>query len=86
MLLLSPVSIMAINEDLEWRTVANHPWLAVTLNFAVYGLILAFLRKLCYSHANRLLGRADVDEMAEIGPRSAEIPESAEIEGYLVEK
>ena len=84
--LLSPVSIMAINEDLDWRIVANLPWLAVGLNFAAYGSILVVLRRMCYSHANRLLGRADVDELAEIRPRSAEIPDTSEIEGYLVEK
>jgi ABC-type transport system involved in multi-copper enzyme maturation permease subunit len=54
-LLLSPASIMAVNEDGQWRSLANLPWLAVAVNFAAYGLITLWLRRLCYAQARVLL-------------------------------
>jgi hypothetical protein len=84
--LFSPAFIMGFNESNDWAVLAKAPWIAVIVNFTAYGLILVCLRKLCYAHANRLLGRADVDELAEIGPKSAKIPENSEIEACLIEK
>jgi len=72
-LLLSPASIMAFNETNDWQSVANLPWVAVILNFAAYGMILMGLRRLCYSHVDRLLGRLDVEEAYEIWRARPEI-------------
>ena len=73
MYLLSPASIMAFNEASDLTNLANLPWVAVTVNFAAYGFILARLRKLCYFQADRLLGRMDADDSTEIRPVETEI-------------
>ena len=86
LLLLSPASIIEFNEESGWRSLANYPWVAVSVNFAAYGLILVWLRKLCYSHADRLLGRVNVGEQPDVRAKGIEIVETPEIEGWLAEK
>ena len=83
--LLSPASIMAFNEEGYWRNVANSPWLAVAGNFAVYGVITLWLRKLCYSRADRLLGRLASDKPTGTGIESPQINESSEIDACPAE-
>jgi ABC-type transport system involved in multi-copper enzyme maturation permease subunit len=85
-LLLSPASIIAINEEGQWRSLANLPWFAVAVNFAAYGLITLWLRKLCYSRADRLLGRVPIDKLPETRGASPEFPKSFEIDVCLSEK
>ncbi|MSR56101.1 MAG: hypothetical protein EXS05_00265 [Planctomycetaceae bacterium] len=57
--LLSPASIIAVNEYSEMTTFANAPWLAVVLNFLGYGAMLALIRSACLGNADWFLGRAD---------------------------
>ncbi|HEY2252658.1 MAG TPA: hypothetical protein VGH74_16405, partial [Planctomycetaceae bacterium] len=85
LLLLSPASIMAINESCEWRSLANCPWTAVAVNFTAYALITLWIRRLCYNHADRLLGRLAVDPSSAAGPESSQIEESSEIDVCLSE-
>ncbi|HLJ09978.1 MAG TPA: hypothetical protein VKU82_02255 [Planctomycetaceae bacterium] len=60
--LVSPAAIVAFNETNGWRELANHPWLAVVINFTFYGACLCLFRWLCLSAADRLLGRIEVYE------------------------
>ena len=83
--LLSPASIMAFNEDGYWRNVADSPWLAVAVNFAGYGVITLWLRQLCYSRADRLLGRLASEGPTGPRPESSQIDESPEIDACLAE-
>jgi hypothetical protein len=84
--LLSPASIMAFNEEGHWGEFGNRAWLAVILNFAAYGLILAWLRKKCYQHADRLLGCLDSEESTAVRPGNAEILQNSEINVCLSER
>src|SRR5205807_2698958 len=96
--LLSPPFIMAFNETNDWSVLPDNPWIAVIINFAAYGLILVLLRRACYAHADRRLGRVGADESREAPPESCEILENSEIcenseildnseiEGWLAEK
>lgn len=59
LLLLSPLSIVPINEFAEYRAVGHLPWMVVLVNFLIYGACLFVFRLLCLKLANRLLGRAD---------------------------
>jgi hypothetical protein len=83
--LLSPASIMALNEDGYWRNVGDSPWLAVALNFSVYGAITLWLRQLCYSRADRLLGRLASERPTSPSPEMSRIDENSEIDACLAE-
>ena len=84
--LLSPAMIMAFNETNDWPFRPDNPWIAVVVNFAAYGFILFLLRRACYAHADRRLGRVGVDEASDHRDESFEIPRSSEIEECLTEK
>ena len=60
--LMSPAAIVGFNETNGWRELANHPWVAVVINFTFYGICLCLFRWLCLSGADRLLGRIEVYE------------------------
>jgi hypothetical protein len=57
--LLSPASIIPINEFNAYREIADSSWTIVLINFLMYGTCLVVFRLLCLRLANRLLGRAD---------------------------
>lgn len=59
--LLSPASIVFMNEANALREF-DEPWLAMLLNFGVYGAMLVFFRRLCLTHADRWLGRSEQRE------------------------
>jgi hypothetical protein len=84
--LFSPGSIMAFNETNDWGPLVNFPWVAVVVNFAAYGWILGLLRRMCYTRADRLLGRMDAEDASEIQRENSEVPESSQIERCLSEK
>jgi ABC-type Na+ efflux pump permease subunit len=56
---LSPAMILAVNEFGEWQEFGGDPWLAMTLNFLLYGTVLFLIRRTCLVHADRLLGRSE---------------------------
>ncbi len=56
--LLSPVTIVQLNETKSWNDFAGEPaWVIVTLNFALYCCLLLWLRRRIIRDADRLLGR-----------------------------
>jgi hypothetical protein len=56
--LLSPVTIVQLNETKSWNDFAREPaWVIVALNFALYGCLLLWLRRRIIRDADRLLGR-----------------------------
>jgi hypothetical protein len=58
--LLSPAGIVPFNEFDSLRELGN-PWLAVLVNFACYGALLASVRFACLRNADRWLGRMEGD-------------------------
>jgi hypothetical protein len=77
---------MAFNETNDWGALASLPWVAVIVNFAAYGWVSELLRRMCYSYADRLLGREDVDDSLDSRPERSKTPERSEIESCLSEK
>jgi ABC-type transport system involved in multi-copper enzyme maturation permease subunit len=59
LLLLSPATIIPVNEFSELMQFSRTPWLAVTLNFLLYGFFLVVIRTICLTNADHLLGRAE---------------------------
>jgi hypothetical protein len=57
--LLSPATIIPMNEFNGLREFGHAPWLAVTLNFLGYGLALLIVRRVSLVNADRFLGRAE---------------------------
>ncbi|MBI5759912.1 MAG: hypothetical protein HZA46_15445, partial [Planctomycetales bacterium] len=57
LLLLSPATIVGLNEVNELNEVWNSPWLAVILNFVIYVPCLVLFRTLCLNLADRCLDR-----------------------------
>ncbi|MBS0264862.1 MAG: hypothetical protein JSS02_23200 [Planctomycetes bacterium] len=57
--LLSPASIVALNESNEWHYYSNLPWVAMILNFTWYAGWTLFFRWLAYAQAERILGRLE---------------------------
>lgn len=57
--LLSPASIVPVNEFSEMHEFGHSPWVAVVLNFLGYGAMLVLIRFACLANADRFLGRAD---------------------------
>jgi hypothetical protein len=56
--LLSPATIVQLNETESWRRFAGEPaWAIVALNFAIYAGLLLWLRRWTLRNADRLLGR-----------------------------
>ncbi len=80
LLLLSPVPIIGINENNDWRSLADCPWTAVIVNFTAYGLIALWLRRKCYAQADRLLGRSCEDTPNVPQHPDSHVEESSRIE------
>ena len=55
----SPATIVPVNEFAEMKMFGELPWLAVAINFAVYGFCWFLFRQMCLIGADRLLGRAE---------------------------
>lgn len=55
--LLSPVTIVGLNEANELHEIAFAPWWAVILNFVIYVPCLVLFRTLCLNFADRYLDR-----------------------------
>jgi ABC-type transport system involved in multi-copper enzyme maturation permease subunit len=76
--LTSPASITVLNE-FQTRVLDqfNHPWLAITLNFAAYGALLFVIRRTCLAHADCWLGRSDAEGRLRTEEPAAESEEPA---------
>jgi ABC-type transport system involved in multi-copper enzyme maturation permease subunit len=57
--LISPATIVALNEDLSHGWLGQNPWEIVIVNFLAYSLLLVVLRGVCLNKADRLLGRLE---------------------------
>jgi ABC-type transport system involved in multi-copper enzyme maturation permease subunit len=57
LLLLSPATIVGLNEVNELHEIWRSPWLAVILNFVIYVPCLVLFRTLCLNFADRCLDR-----------------------------
>ncbi|MBS0264863.1 MAG: ABC transporter permease subunit [Planctomycetes bacterium] len=60
--LLSPATIVFVNEVNLYREWSIPSWLIISLNFTFYGLCLVAVRHLCRSHIDRSLGRLENGE------------------------
>ncbi|HLJ09979.1 MAG TPA: hypothetical protein VKU82_02260 [Planctomycetaceae bacterium] len=61
LVLLSLASIIAVNEFDALPEFPGSGWLALLVNFMVYGTALMIFRRLCLTKADRLLGRLEAD-------------------------
>jgi ABC-type transport system involved in multi-copper enzyme maturation permease subunit len=58
LMLLSPIIIVPLNEFTHLGEFAKSPWIAVIINFFIYGTFLILLRYFCLANADRYLGRS----------------------------
>lgn len=58
-MLLSPATIIGVNESYQLREFGDRPWLAVAVNSAAYGIMLLLLRQVSLANADRFLGRTE---------------------------
>ena len=59
LLLFSPATIIPVNEFREMNMFAQTPWVAVIMNFFIYGTILIAVRLFCLMNADKHLGRGE---------------------------
>lgn len=59
LLLLSPATIIPLNEFREIEFICDFPWVAVVFNFLIYGGALLVLRAVCLCYADQYLGRTE---------------------------
>lgn len=59
--LLSPATIIAVNEYDDLPRVFGNAWRAVIANFTLYGSLLLLVRSVCLRNADRWLGRVGPD-------------------------
>jgi hypothetical protein len=61
--LLSPATIVFMNESNALGELAGGPLMPIIVNFAIYGVIVLRLRAMCLTHADRMLGRLEPREL-----------------------